>query len=75
GAPTVFITAWTFARIYYDDTGCWDTIESPIWWWIIRGPILVSISVNFILFICIIRILVQKLHSPDVGRNENSQYT
>ncbi|XP_040287283.1 vasoactive intestinal polypeptide receptor-like isoform X1 [Bufo bufo] len=75
GAPTVFITAWTFTRIYYDNAGCWDTIESPIWWWIIRGPILVSISVNFILFICIIRILVQKLHSPDVGRNEHSQYT
>ncbi|KAF4800208.1 hypothetical protein TURU_046990 [Turdus rufiventris] len=32
-------------------------------------------EVNFILFICIIRILVQKLHSPDVGRNETSQYS
>ncbi|XP_063780615.1 vasoactive intestinal polypeptide receptor-like [Pseudophryne corroboree] len=73
GAPTVFITAWTITRIYVFDTGCWDTIE--ISFWIIRAPILVSISVNFILFICIIRILVQKLHSPDVGRNENSQYT
>ncbi|OXB65519.1 hypothetical protein ASZ78_001826 [Callipepla squamata] len=31
--------------------------------------------VNFILFICIIRILVQKLHSPDVGHNETSQYS
>uniref|UniRef100_A0A8D2LFR5 Vasoactive intestinal peptide receptor 1 n=1 Tax=Varanus komodoensis TaxID=61221 RepID=A0A8D2LFR5_VARKO len=33
------------------------------------------VSINFILFICIIRILVQKLHSPDVGRNETSQYS
>ncbi|KAF2987687.1 hypothetical protein EK904_013961 [Melospiza melodia maxima] len=33
------------------------------------------IPVNFILFICIIRILVQKLHSPDVGHNETSQYS
>ncbi|XP_077346786.1 vasoactive intestinal polypeptide receptor 1 isoform X1 [Lithobates pipiens] len=74
GAPSVFITAWTLARIYFDDAGCWDTIESHLWW-IIKTPILVSILVNFILFICIIRILVQKLHSPDVGRNENSQYT
>ncbi|XP_068091222.1 vasoactive intestinal polypeptide receptor 1 isoform X1 [Hyperolius riggenbachi] len=74
GAPTVFIMAWTLARIYHDDAGCWDTIESSLWW-IIKTPILVSILVNFILFICIIRILVQKLHSPDVGRNENSQYT
>ncbi|XP_075070197.1 vasoactive intestinal polypeptide receptor 1 [Mixophyes fleayi] len=74
GAPTLFTMAWTVARIYIDDSGCWDTIESPLWW-IVRAPILASISVNFILFICIIRILVQKLHSPDVGRNENSQYT
>ncbi|OCT75425.1 vasoactive intestinal polypeptide receptor [Xenopus laevis] len=74
GAPTVFITAWTVTRIHFDDSGCWDSIDSPFWW-IIRAPILISISVNFIFFICIIRILVQKLHSPDVGRNENSQYT
>ncbi|KAM8967178.1 vasoactive intestinal polypeptide receptor 1 [Pelodytes ibericus] len=74
GSPTVFITAWTVTRVHFDNEGCWDTIDSP-YWWIIRAPILVSISVNCILFICIIRILVQKLHSPDVGRNENSQYT
>ncbi|XP_063308813.1 vasoactive intestinal polypeptide receptor-like [Pelobates fuscus] len=74
GAPTVFTLAWTITRIHYDNTGCWDIISSH-YWWIIRAPILVSISVNGILFVCIIRILVQKLHSPDVGRNENSQYT
>ncbi|XP_018424576.1 PREDICTED: vasoactive intestinal polypeptide receptor-like [Nanorana parkeri] len=74
GAPSVFISAWALSRIYFDNSGCWDMIESHLWW-IIKTPILVSILVNFILFICIIRILVQKLHSPDVGRNENSQYT
>ncbi|XP_069067095.1 vasoactive intestinal polypeptide receptor 1 isoform X1 [Pleurodeles waltl] len=74
GAPTVFITAWAITRIYFENNGCWDIIESP-YWWIIKTPILISILVNFILFICIIRILVQKLHSPDVGRNENSQYS
>ncbi|NP_001310171.1 vasoactive intestinal peptide receptor 1 precursor [Coturnix japonica] len=75
GAPSVFITAWTVVRIYFFNVGCWEEIiESPIWW-IIKTPILVSILVNFILFICIIRILVQKLHSPDVGHNETSQYS
>ncbi|XP_075444089.1 vasoactive intestinal polypeptide receptor-like isoform X3 [Ascaphus truei] len=74
GAPTVFITAWTITRIYYDNHGCWDIINAHFWW-IIKAPILVSILANFILFICIMRILVQKLHSPDVGRNEQSQYT
>uniref|UniRef100_A0A669E8A8 Vasoactive intestinal peptide receptor 2 n=1 Tax=Oreochromis niloticus TaxID=8128 RepID=A0A669E8A8_ORENI len=34
----------------------------------------VFVSVNFIQFICIIRILVQKLRCPDVGGNDQSQY-
>ncbi|XP_037382737.1 vasoactive intestinal polypeptide receptor 1 isoform X1 [Talpa occidentalis] len=54
--------------------GCWDTIDSPLWW-IIKGPILTSILVNFILFICIIRILVQKLRPPDVGKSDSSPYS
>ncbi|KFU99481.1 VIPR2 protein, partial [Oenanthe oenanthe] len=35
---------------------------------------LFSLQVNFILFISIIRILLQKLRSPDVGGNDQSQY-
>uniref|UniRef100_A0A803VJ16 Vasoactive intestinal peptide receptor 1 n=1 Tax=Ficedula albicollis TaxID=59894 RepID=A0A803VJ16_FICAL len=75
GAPSVFITAWTIVRIYFFDVGCWEEVVESPFWWIIKTPILVSILVNFILFICIIRILVQKLHSPDVGHNETSQYS
>uniref|UniRef100_A0A8C8RUC7 Vasoactive intestinal peptide receptor 1 n=1 Tax=Pelusios castaneus TaxID=367368 RepID=A0A8C8RUC7_9SAUR len=75
GAPSVFITAWTVTRLLYDDVGCWEDIMKSPCWWIIKTPNLVSISVNFILFICIIRILVQKLHSPDVGHSETSQYS
>ncbi|XP_015282213.1 PREDICTED: vasoactive intestinal polypeptide receptor-like, partial [Gekko japonicus] len=74
GAPTLFTSLWTIMKVYFDDVGCWDLIEHH-YWWIIKTPILVSILVNFVLFICIIRILVQKLHSPDVGRNETSQYS
>ncbi|XP_019274375.1 vasoactive intestinal polypeptide receptor 1 isoform X3 [Panthera pardus] len=54
--------------------GCWNTINSSFWW-IIKAPILTSILVNFILFICIIRILVQKLQSPDVGKSHSSPYS
>ncbi|XP_067855502.1 vasoactive intestinal polypeptide receptor 1b [Heptranchias perlo] len=74
GTPMLFIITWTIARVHYDDVECWHSIDSP-YWWIIRAPILISILINFILFICIIRILVQKLHSPDVGLKESSQYT
>lgn len=42
-------------------------------WWIIKTPILVTILVNFILFIRIIRILLQKMNCPDIGRKESHQ--
>ncbi|XP_048367791.1 vasoactive intestinal polypeptide receptor 2 isoform X2 [Sphaerodactylus townsendi] len=74
GIPTIFIIMWIVSRIYLDDSGCWDTNEHSGPWWIIKLPILISILVNFILFISIIRILLQKLRSPDVGGNDQSQY-
>ncbi|XP_012590658.1 PREDICTED: vasoactive intestinal polypeptide receptor 1 isoform X2 [Condylura cristata] len=74
GAPSTFTMIWTIVRIYFEDFGCWDTINSPLWW-IIKAPILTSILVNFILFICIIRILVQKLRPPDVGKSDSSPYS
>ncbi|XP_046524949.1 vasoactive intestinal polypeptide receptor 2 [Equus quagga] len=74
GIPTVCIGAWTAARLSLEDTGCWDTNDHSVPWWVIRTPILISIIVNFVLFISIIRILLQKLTSPDVGGNDQSQY-
>uniref|UniRef100_A0A8C5I319 Vasoactive intestinal peptide receptor 2 n=1 Tax=Gouania willdenowi TaxID=441366 RepID=A0A8C5I319_GOUWI len=53
---------------------CWERNDNPIPNWVINGPIGFSILVNFIQFICIIRILVQKLRCPDVGGNDQSQY-
>lgn len=32
------------------------------------------VQVNFVLFVSIIRILLQKLTSPDIGGNDQSQY-
>ncbi|KAA8587614.1 hypothetical protein FQN60_016476 [Etheostoma spectabile] len=61
-------------RIYLEDTGCWERNDNPTPNWVINGPIVFSIMVNFILFISIIRILIQKLRCPDVGGNDQSQY-
>ncbi|KAJ8337157.1 hypothetical protein SKAU_G00383770 [Synaphobranchus kaupii] len=76
GGPAVFITAWSITKAYFNDVGCWDIIEtSDHFWWIIKTPILASILMNFILFICIIRILLQKINCPDIGRNESNQFS
>ncbi|MED6271164.1 Pituitary adenylate cyclase-activating polypeptide type I receptor [Characodon lateralis] len=53
---------------------CWDTNEHTALWWVIKGPVVASIMINFVLFIGIIIILVQKLQSPDIGGNESSIY-
>ncbi|XP_059380871.1 vasoactive intestinal polypeptide receptor 2-like isoform X2 [Carassius carassius] len=74
GFPTVFVIPWIVCRIYLDDTGCWERNDAPIPWRVINWPIMASVILNFILFISIIRILVQKLRCPDVGGNDQSQY-
>eukprot|EP00064_Thunnus_orientalis_P007227 superscaffoldBa00000789_g7247 len=55
------------------------------WWYILIGwdlhdamtlsSLLFSRQVNFFLFICIIRILRQKMNCPDIGRKESNQYS
>uniref|UniRef100_A0A3B4ZWP9 Vasoactive intestinal peptide receptor 2 n=1 Tax=Stegastes partitus TaxID=144197 RepID=A0A3B4ZWP9_9TELE len=65
GIPTVFVSAWVLSAA---------THLQPRW-----VPLTIhnfpSVSkVNFIQFISIIRILVQKLRCPDVGGNDQSQY-
>ncbi|KAL2085287.1 hypothetical protein ACEWY4_018607 [Coilia grayii] len=74
GFPTVFVIAWIITRVYVEDTGCWERNDNVVPWRVINWPIMVSIIINFILFISIIRILVEKLRCPDVGGADQSQY-
>ncbi|XP_023565717.1 pituitary adenylate cyclase-activating polypeptide type I receptor isoform X3 [Octodon degus] len=74
GTPTVCVMVWAVLRLYFDDSGCWEMNDSTALWWVIKGPVVGSIMVNFVLFIGIIVILVQKLQSPDMGGNESSIY-
>nr|XP_015209610.1 PREDICTED: pituitary adenylate cyclase-activating polypeptide type I receptor-like isoform X2 [Lepisosteus oculatus] len=73
GFPTTVLTVWVLTRIYYDNRGCWDDNDNAVWW-IIKGPILVSVLVNFVIFINVIRILVQKIKVPAVGGNDTSHF-
>ncbi|XP_026857084.1 vasoactive intestinal polypeptide receptor [Electrophorus electricus] len=74
GVPAVFITAWSITKAYLNNVGCWDIIDDNLWW-IIKTPILVIILMNFVLFICIIRILRQKINCRDIGRSESNQHS
>uniref|UniRef100_A0A8B9L5I4 Growth hormone releasing hormone receptor, like n=1 Tax=Astyanax mexicanus TaxID=7994 RepID=A0A8B9L5I4_ASTMX len=74
GVPLVCIIFWIGSRVFFEDTECWDINENSPYWWIIKGPIVVSIGVNFLLFINIIRILVQKLNPRLIQFNNSAQY-
>ncbi|KAK3557609.1 hypothetical protein QTP70_030538 [Hemibagrus guttatus] len=85
GLPTTVLIIWVLARNFYDNKAdffslCWDDTDIAFIWWIIKGPITVSLlvsklfTVNFIIFINVIRILVEKLKSPGVGGNDTSHF-
>ncbi|XP_063062145.1 vasoactive intestinal polypeptide receptor 2 [Engraulis encrasicolus] len=74
GVPTVFVIAWIITRVYIEDTGCWERNDNVIPWRVINWPVMASIIINFILFISIIRILIEKLRCPDVAGPDQSQY-
>lgn len=74
GIPFVFMVAWIICRVNLEDTRCWEVNDNPVPVRLIDWPIMASIIINFILFISIIRILVQKLRCTDVGGNDQSQY-
>ncbi|KAM3584845.1 uncharacterized protein V6R79_000623 [Siganus canaliculatus] len=74
GIPLIVIVSWGCAKYFYEDEGCWET-STHLWiWWILQVPVLLTISMNLVFFLGILRILVGKLRMSDAQRNEFSQY-
>ncbi|XP_019638481.1 PREDICTED: vasoactive intestinal polypeptide receptor 1-like [Branchiostoma belcheri] len=73
GAPWLFMIPWIAVRVTLQDTRCWE-IKHLQYWWIYRGPILVSVLVNFVLFLNIVRILAVKLKQANRSREHSTQY-
>ncbi|XP_042261001.1 vasoactive intestinal polypeptide receptor-like isoform X2 [Thunnus maccoyii] len=74
GIPLIVIVSWGCAKYFYEDEGCWETRKLEWIWWILRVPVLLTIFINLIFFLGILRILVSKLRMPDAQRNEFNQY-
>ncbi|XP_058650548.1 glucagon-like peptide 2 receptor [Onychostoma macrolepis] len=65
GTPLLFVIPWTVARTLYENKSCW--LNNIRWiWWIIRGPITLSVIVIFCIFLKIIRLLLSKLKADQV---------
>ncbi|XP_068423047.1 glucagon-like peptide 2 receptor [Clinocottus analis] len=65
GTPVLFVTPWTAVKIVYENTECWS-IVNRWFWWIIRGPITLSVLVIFFIFIKILMLLLSKLKADQV---------
>ncbi|XP_069790136.1 vasoactive intestinal polypeptide receptor 1-like [Narcine bancroftii] len=75
GLPGLELTIWIIMKQFVDNKGCWDKNQNKYTWWIIRGAILVSVLVNFVIFLNIIRILIQKLGSTNAGRISHNPFS
>ncbi|KAM8849157.1 pituitary adenylate cyclase-activating polypeptide type I receptor-like isoform 2-T3 [Spinachia spinachia] len=72
GLPSTVLILWVLTRFLYDDRGCWDDTDNVAIWWIIKGPITASLLINIVIFINVIRILVQKLKSSTMAGNNDT---
>ncbi|BFZ01269.1 hypothetical protein BsWGS_04308 [Bradybaena similaris] len=58
--PLIFIMFWVIARIFKNNTLCWN-IHDKSYYWILNAPIISSISINFFFFLNIMRVLFTKI--------------
>ncbi|XP_047445227.1 pituitary adenylate cyclase-activating polypeptide type I receptor-like [Mugil cephalus] len=72
GLPSTVLILWVLTRFFFDDRGCWDDTDNVGIWWIIKGPITASLLINIVIFINVIRILVQKLKSSTMAGNNDT---
>ncbi|XP_034942971.1 parathyroid hormone/parathyroid hormone-related peptide receptor-like [Chelonus insularis] len=63
GLPAIFVLPWIFMRVSLEDTFCWTTNENSYVFLAIRIPIILSVLINFVLFVNIVRVLFSKLKS------------
>ncbi|KAJ1130876.1 hypothetical protein NDU88_009221, partial [Pleurodeles waltl] len=68
--PVLFVFPWVLAKAKLENSGCWGTYGNMGIWWIIRGPMVLSIVVNFYIFIRIIWLLLSKLKARKMRFND-----
>ncbi|XP_069809548.1 glucagon-like peptide 2 receptor isoform X1 [Dendropsophus ebraccatus] len=64
--PLVFIIPWVIARTYLENEGCWGINQNTAIWYIIKGPMLLCIFINFAVHIKILNLLHLKLKAQQL---------
>uniref|UniRef100_UPI00398ECE0B glucagon-like peptide 1 receptor n=1 Tax=Pristiophorus japonicus TaxID=55135 RepID=UPI00398ECE0B len=66
GVPLVFVLPWIVAKYLQENSGCWRQNTNMAFWWIVRSPLLLVITINFAIFIRIMILLISKMRSHQV---------
>ncbi|XP_076437800.1 secretin receptor-like [Babylonia areolata] len=61
GGPLIFIIPWVIVRATVEDEYCWNTHPTMAFFWILKTPLVLSVAVNFVFFLNIVRVLFTKL--------------
>jgi len=48
GAPWLPIVVWIALRLTYENKGCWDIFDIDSIWWVLRIPVILSITVSML---------------------------
>ncbi|KFD55965.1 hypothetical protein M513_03089 [Trichuris suis] len=74
GAPLLIILPWILVKLHNENYLCWVQYQNLDNFWILRGPIMVIIIVNFCLCINICRELFMKLKESHLKDLERYKY-
>uniref|UniRef100_A0A8D0ECL8 Glucagon like peptide 2 receptor n=1 Tax=Salvator merianae TaxID=96440 RepID=A0A8D0ECL8_SALMN len=67
GVPVLFVACWGITKYKLEHDVCWAIHWNMALWWIIRGPIIFSIFVNFCIFLKILKLLLSKLKAQQTS--------
>lgn len=68
GCPALIVLPWAIRNFIKEEPGCWwENVTTSPTYWIIKAPVMLSICVNFILFLNITRVLVTKLRASNTA--------
>ncbi|KAJ8926423.1 hypothetical protein NQ314_021211 [Rhamnusium bicolor] len=66
GLPVLFMVPWIIMRILYEDVLCWTQKDDTLISLFIDLPIGITVVINFLLFLIIVRVLIRKLYNASI---------
>ncbi|XP_034943280.1 PDF receptor [Chelonus insularis] len=74
GFPLIMTLAWAIVTaVYYHPTKCWWGYNLTFYFWILEGPRMAVILLNFLFLMNIVRVLVVKLRQSHTSETEQAR--